>query len=257
MLGHVTMSGDHDVIPGFQKRVLVDPERLRRLEQVYKERLTDNSQVTKAARLAAREAALLMAEDIPPAMKEALVKPLSREVRKWTKAVRRPVGFGGGPGGGAGGAEEDEDVEGEAFTQGPLQTLLTQLVKKKKRPAAAAEAEPLATPAAAGPPPKAKKRLRFVTPKKKTPVPKKKAKKKKATPKTMTPLVEWGELPFGGDPMLGESVAEMMEGTARSAKRKARKNRGRRPTETDKLQRPPGWLDFDTKLRRRLDGQDF
>ena len=257
MLGHVTMSADNNVIPGFQKRVLVDPELLRRLEQVYKEHLTHNSQVTKAARLAAREAALLMAEDIPPAMKEALVKPLSREVRKWTKAVRRPVGFGGGPGGGAGGAEEDEDVEGEAFTQGPLQTLLTQLVKKKKRPAAAAEAEPLATPAAAGPPPKAKKRLRFVTLKKKTPVPKKKAKKKKATPKTMTPLVDWGELPFGGDPMLGESVAEMMEGTARSAKRKARKNRGRRPTETDKLQRPPGWLDFDTKLRRRLDGQDF
>ena len=242
MLGHVTVSGDNDVIPGFQKRVSVDPERLRRLEQVYKERLTDNSQVTKAARLAAREAALLMAEDIPPAM--------LREVRKWTKAVRCP-------GGGAGGADEDEDVEGEAFTQGPLQTLLTQLVKKNKQPAAAAEAEPLATPAAADPPPKAKKRLRFVTPKKTTPVPKKKAKKKKATPKTMTPLVEWGELPFGGDPMLGETVAEMMEGTARSAKRKARKNRGRRPTETDKLQRPPGWLDFDTKLRRRLDGQDL
>ena len=56
---------------------------------------------------------------------------------------------------------------------------------------------------------------------------------------------------------MGESVAEMMEGTARSAKRKARKNQGRRLTETDKLQCPPSWLDFDTKLRWRLDGQDF
>ena len=93
MLGHVTMSSVNDVIPGFQKRLLVDPEWLRRLEQVYKERLTDNSQVTKATRLAAREAALLMAEVIPPAMKEALVKPLSHEVRKWTNAVRRPMGF--------------------------------------------------------------------------------------------------------------------------------------------------------------------
>ena len=108
---------DNDVIPGFQKRVLVDPERLRRLEQVYKERLTNNSQVTKAARLATREDALLVAEDILPAMKEALVKPLSCEVRKWTKAVRCPVGSGEGPGGGAGGADEDEDVEGDAFTQ--------------------------------------------------------------------------------------------------------------------------------------------
>ena len=82
MLGHATMSVDNEVIPDFQKRVLVDPERPRQLEQVYKERLTDNSQVTKAARLAAREAALLMADDIPPAMKEALVKPLSSEVSK-------------------------------------------------------------------------------------------------------------------------------------------------------------------------------
>ena len=174
------MSGDNNVIPGFQKRVFVAPERLRRLEQVYKKRLTDNSQVTKAACLPAREAALLMAEDILPAMKEALVKPLSHEVRKWMKTIRRPVGFGGGPGGGA---DEDENVEVEAFTQGPLQTLLTQLVKKKKQPAAAAEAEPLATPAAAGPPPKANKHFRFVTPKKATPVAKKKAKKKKATPR--------------------------------------------------------------------------
>ena len=82
MLGHATMSVDNEVIPDFQKSVLVDPERPRQLEQVYKERLTDNSQVTKAARLAAREAALLMADDIPPAMKEALVKPLSSEVSK-------------------------------------------------------------------------------------------------------------------------------------------------------------------------------
>ena len=82
MLGHATMSVDNEVIPDFQKRALVDPERPRQLEQVYKELLTDNSQVTKAARLAAREAALLMAVDIPPAMKEALVKPLSSEVSK-------------------------------------------------------------------------------------------------------------------------------------------------------------------------------
>ena len=74
--------------------MLVDPERLCWLEQVYKERLTDNFQVTKAARLAAREAPLLMAKDIPPARKEVLVKPLLREVHKWTKAVQHPVGFG-------------------------------------------------------------------------------------------------------------------------------------------------------------------
>ena len=52
-------------------------------------------------------------------------------------------------------------------------------------------------------------------------------------------------------------MGEVMEATGLSVKRKARKNGGRRPTETDKLQRPPSWLDFETKLRRRLDGQDF
>ena len=51
-------------------------------------------------------------------------------------------------------------MEGEAFTQGPLQMLLTQLVQKKKR-LAAADVDPLATPAGQAPPKKAKKRLRL------------------------------------------------------------------------------------------------
>ena len=87
MLGHGTMRGDDEVTPRFQKRVLVDPEWLRQLKQVYKERSTDNSQVTKATHPAAKEPTLLLLDDIPPAMKQAWVKPLSREVHKWTKAV--------------------------------------------------------------------------------------------------------------------------------------------------------------------------
>ena len=70
---------------GLKKHVLVNPKKLRQLEQVYRGSLTDKSQVTKVARLAAQEAALLMADDIPPVMKEALVKPLSHKVRKWTQ----------------------------------------------------------------------------------------------------------------------------------------------------------------------------
>ena len=76
--------------------------------------------IDEAARLAAQEAALLTSEDVPPAMKQALVKHLCRDVRKWTKAVRQPVWFGD-PGGGGGGSAEDEDsdVRGKAFTKGP------------------------------------------------------------------------------------------------------------------------------------------
>ena len=74
-------------IPGFQKQLLVDPERLRELEEVYRERLTENSQLTKAACLMAKEAAILMSDDIPLGMKKGLVKPLALEKRQWTKAA--------------------------------------------------------------------------------------------------------------------------------------------------------------------------
>lgn len=54
------MMSNDEGIPGFQKQVLGDPERLHQLEEVYKERLTENSQLTESARLAAKEAATLM-----------------------------------------------------------------------------------------------------------------------------------------------------------------------------------------------------
>ena len=54
------------------------------------------------------------------------VKPLAREKRQWTKAVRQPIGFGPDP-------DDDRDVEGEAFTQGPLQNMLSNWSKKRRR----------------------------------------------------------------------------------------------------------------------------
>ena len=109
----------------------------------------------------AKEAAILMSDDIPPGMKKALVKPLAREKRQWTKATWQPVGFGPDP-------NNDRDVEGEAFMQGPLQNMLTQLVQKKKKNTT----DTPATPSGAAPP-NVRKRLLFVTPT-----------KSKATPKT-------------------------------------------------------------------------
>ena len=200
----------------------MDPQRLCQLEQVHKVRLTDNSQVTKAASLAAKEAALLMSYDIPPAMKQALVKLLSREVYKWAKTFLRPLGFEGlGGSGGGGGGGVDDDEEGEEFTQGPLQTLLTQLVQKKRPSQTPAEA------AAASPTPIARKRLRFLPSTLQR-------MKKKANP------LYWDELPFAGDPLSGETMADKLEATSRSIKRKACKVRGRCSTEVDKLKRPPG-----------------
>ena len=139
--------------------------------------------------------------------------------------------------GGGGIGADDEDVEGEAFTQGPLQTLLTQLVRKNKRPAAAIA--PQASLAFTGPSPKAKKCLCFETPKKTTtPVPKKKKKKKKATPKATPLLVDWGELPFSSDPLMGKTLSDKAEAVTRSLQKKARQICCRCPTETDKLRQP-------------------
>ena len=233
-----------ETIPGFENKVLIDPQRLRQLEDVYKERLTENLPLAKAARIAAKQEAVLMSDQIPPGIKKTLATSLADEKKRWTKAVRQPIGFGPD-------ADDERDAEADAYAQGPLHSMLTQLVKKKKK-----KDTPETTPSA---PPKAKKRLRFITQPKAAP-PKKKSKKKKSPPKTPVPSVDWGQLPFQGDPrMMGDSVADYMETTAQSVKKKIRKKTGqrRRPTETDKLQRPPGWLDFDKKLKRRLDGEDY
>ena len=235
-----------ETIPGFENKVLIDPQRLRQLEDVYKERLTENLPLAKAARIAAKQEAILMSDQIPPGVKKALATPLANEKKLWTKAVRQPVGFGPD-------ADDERDAEADAYAQGPLHSMLTQLVQKKKKKKTTT---PETTPSA---PPKAKKRLRFATQPKAAPPKKKKKTTKKSPPKTPVPSVDWGHLPFQGDPrMMGDSVADYAETTAKSVKKKIRKKAGRRrPTETDKLQRPPGWLDFDKKLKRRLDGEDY
>ena len=69
--------------------------------------------------------------------------------------------------------------------------------------------------------------------------------------------VDWSKLPFSGDPLSGVTVVEMMETATQFPERKVRKAQGRRQTKVDKLRHPADWLDFETKLRRRLDGQDF
>ena len=42
-------------IPGFQPRFLIDPRHMQQLEELYRGRLTENTQLTKVARLAAEE----------------------------------------------------------------------------------------------------------------------------------------------------------------------------------------------------------
>ena len=60
----------------FQKKYLVSAEDMDPLVEQYKRTLTENSRLTYAARLAAKEHVLLTS-DLPPATKRVLVKALA------------------------------------------------------------------------------------------------------------------------------------------------------------------------------------
>ena len=53
--------------------------------------LTRDTNLDKAADLAAQRNALLMNPDIPDGLKTAQLKQLNRQVRTWTKKVREPI----------------------------------------------------------------------------------------------------------------------------------------------------------------------
>ena len=108
----------------YQKKYLVSPEDMERLVDHYKGTLMENSRLTHAARLAAKQHVLLASPEIPPATKRIRVKALGPAVRRATKRVRTMSLPGAG--GVAAGADEDD---GDEFAQGPMETFLKTLIK--------------------------------------------------------------------------------------------------------------------------------
>ena len=94
------------------------------LRDKYKQELVEDTRLTKAADLAAKQHVLLTS-DAPDAWKRPQLKAVSRQLRHWTKKVRQPFGA---PAGGvsATGATTPGDDDFEA---GPMQAWFTQLVK--------------------------------------------------------------------------------------------------------------------------------
>ena len=225
-------------VAGFRKHLLMDPKRLAELEEVYKGRLTENARLNKVAHLAAKQHTLLTSTKVPSGIKHELLKDIAPDVQYWTKAVRRPFLPGGGGGAGASDVADDgegDDRAGEDFTQGPLQTLLTQLVPRPKK-----------TP------------RRSPTPKKTTPL------RPPVPPRPHKRLSGWDELAFADDPLMGDtatdkdsSLSKRLRRSATKAKVAGRPKKKKKTSEADKLKRPVGWLEFDTKLQRRLDGRDY
>ena len=72
----------------YQKKYVVSPEDMERLVDHYKGALMENSRLTHAARLAAKQHVLLASPNIPPATKTIRVKALGPAVRRATKRVQ-------------------------------------------------------------------------------------------------------------------------------------------------------------------------
>ena len=124
----------------YQKKYLVSPADMERLVEQYKGTLMENSRLTHAARLAAKQHVLLASPEIPPATKKIRFKALGPEVRRATKRVR--VMSLPGAGGAAAGADDDDE-----FAQGPMETFLKTLIKSSTpQPKATPKGKPKVPP---------------------------------------------------------------------------------------------------------------
>ena len=135
------------------------------LRDKYKQELVEDTRLTKAADLAAKQHVLL-ASDVPDAWKRPQLKAVGRQLRHWTKKVRQPFGA---PVSGVGGTGTPATETGEdEFDAGPVQAWLTQLVKAsqgiKQSASPAGPSRPGRKPRVPPKPiitPSAKKKLKF------------------------------------------------------------------------------------------------
>ena len=132
------------------------------LRDKYKQELVEDTRLTKAADLAAKQHVLLTS-DAPDAWKRPQLKAVSRQLRHWTKKVRQPFGAAAGGVSAAGATTPGDDD----FEAGPMQAWFTQLVKATQ---GIKQGTPTRGPRKPPVPPKpkitpsAKKKLKFTTP---------------------------------------------------------------------------------------------
>ena len=228
----------------YQKKYLVSPADMERLVEQYKGTLMENSRLTHAARLAAKQHVLLASPEIPPATKKIRVKALGPEVRRATKRVRTmnlPAA------GGAAGADDDDE-----FAQGPMETFLKTLIKSSTpQPKATPKRKPKLPPKPKIPP--------------KTPIslplPDDDWEEELAAPipstskSKTTPTLSKGKSPQAGP---SSSPAPAKKKTRFSYHLpKAVKEGKQLAKEVLKLKRQPGWSEWGEKVQRKLDGKDY
>ena len=206
----------------YQKKYLVSQADMERLVEQYKGTLMENSRLTHAARLAAKQHVLLASPEITPATKKIRVKALGPEVRRATKRVRTmnlP---------GAGGAAEADDDE---FPQGPMETFLKTLIKSSTP-------QPKTTP-------KGKPKLPP-----KTPI------------SLPLPDDDWEEELAAPIPSTSKSKGTSTLSKGKSPASTQKKTRvsfhlPKVPKEVQKLKRQPGWSEWGEKVQRKLHCKDY
>ena len=102
------------------------PQLFLQLRDKYKQELVEDTRLTKAADLAAKQHVLL-ASDVPDVWKRPQLKAVGRQLRHWTKKVRQPFGapVSGVRATGAPATSPREDD----FDAGHVKAWLTQLIK--------------------------------------------------------------------------------------------------------------------------------
>ena len=218
----------------YQKKYLVSPADMERLVEQYKGTLMENSRLTHAARLAAKQHVLLASPEIPPATKKIRLKALGPEVRRATKRVR--VMSLPGAGGAAAGADD-----GDEFAQGPMETFLKTLIKSSTP-------QPKATP-------KGKPKLPPKTPIS-LPLPDDDWEEELAVPIPSTSKSKGSAtLSKGKSPLTVSRPPLTVKKPSRFGQ--AAKEGKKLAKEVLKLKRQPGWSEWGEKVQRKLHGKDY
>ena len=109
---------------------MIPQKELDQLVQYYKGELTENAMFNKAATLAAQKHVLLSQPNLPASIVNAKTKPISRELTKLTKQLRRFPGGMGAPGVAGGDDESRKEEEEEVdFVIGPVEQWLKCMIK--------------------------------------------------------------------------------------------------------------------------------
>ena len=223
-----------------QKKYLVSPADMERLVEQYKGTLMENSRLTHAAWLAAKQHVLLASPDLPPATKKIRVKALGPKVRRATKRVRTKTLPRAG---GAAGADDDDE-----FAQGPMETFLKTLIKSSTpQPKATPKGKPKHPPKPKIPP---KTPISLPLPdddwEEELAVPIPSTSKSKTTP-----TLSKGKSPQAG-PSKGQTPLTTKKPRFRFSQQAAKEGK-KLAKEVLKLKRQPGWSGWGEKVQR-MDG---